>query len=46
MESMLARAESKDIYVKLGTLLKSMGETDIVIKEKFEKFLKGSPKIE
>lgn len=39
---MTARLESKDIYEKLNMLMKGFKETDGVVKDKFEKFLKDA----
>lgn len=36
---MTSKLESKDIYDKLDKLFKGAGQTDAIIKEKFEKFM-------
>lgn len=42
LEVMTSQLESKDIYEKLNLLMKGFKETDNVIKDKFEAFLKDS----
>ncbi len=39
---MTSKVDSKDIHLKLDELMRGYKQTDNVIKEKFEKFLKDS----
>ena len=43
IEIMKSKLESQDVYSKLAQLMKGFNETDSIIKEKFEKFMKESP---